>query len=180
MGGGSGTPGGTEAQARELCLRLLADRARSRAELAGMLAKRGFSDPVADRVLTRFVEVGLIDDRALAEGFVRSRHARRGLARRALTAELVRRGVTDDVAAEAVSVLDDDAEAATARGLVRRRLTGSGVGADPTASMRRLAGMLARRGYPAGLAYRVVREELAACGADVPEAPGIDGGDGVD
>jgi regulatory protein len=35
--------------------------------------------------------------------------------------------------------------------------------------VRRLAGMLARKGYGGGLAFRIVREELQAEGQDLPE-----------
>src|ERR1700742_3950956 len=56
-----------EEQARALCLRLLTARARTRAELAGQLAKRGYPDDVSSRVLDRLAGVGLIDDTDFAE-----------------------------------------------------------------------------------------------------------------
>ena len=61
-------------------------------------------------------------------------------------------------------------EEATARGLVRRKLAGTR-GLPTQARVRRLAGMLARKGYGAGLAFRIVKEELDAEGCaplDVP------------
>jgi regulatory protein len=73
--------------------------------------------------------------------------------------------VADDDVAEAVATLDPERELATARELVDRRLRSTA--ALPTdARVRRLAGMLARKGYPAGTAFRVVREALAAEGED--------------
>jgi regulatory protein len=103
--------------------------------------------------------VGLIDDEAFAHAWVRSRHTGRGLARRALAHELRRRGVDDEVVAGAVETLDTDDERAAARTLVVRRLaTMSGLPRDVQA--RRLAGMLARKGYSGGLALAVVREVL--------------------
>ena len=68
-----------EEQAHTVCLRLLTVRARSRAELAGRLAKRGYPDEVTETVLTRLAEVGLIDDEDFAEQWVQSR--RKGQAR---------------------------------------------------------------------------------------------------
>ncbi len=60
------------------------------------LRRRGISAPVIERVLDRFTEVGLIDDQAYAEAYVRTKHQERALSRRALTAELRRKGVDDD------------------------------------------------------------------------------------
>ena len=53
-----------------------------------------------------------------------------------------------------------------ARSLVDRKLA-STRGLTPDARVRRLAGMLARKGYPAGVAFGVVREALAAEGAEI-------------
>ncbi|MPZ25122.1 MAG: RecX family transcriptional regulator [Micromonosporaceae bacterium] len=146
--------------AREICLRQLAVRPRTRADLATALRRRGVDDRVAAEVLDRYDEVGLIDDAAFARAWVSSRHQGRGLARRALGSELRQRGVAADAVGEALGQLDDETEAETARALVERRLrTATG---PPEAIVRRLVGMLARKGYPAGLAYRVVKEALAA------------------
>ena len=159
------------AVAREICLRLLTERARTRQELAQALRKREVPDEAANAVLERFDEVGLIDDAAFAGQWVRSRHSGRGLARRAIAVELRRKGVADEVAQEALAEVDTDAEEQRARELVDRKLRT--VPADTperrTTAARRLVGMLARRGYPAGIAYRVVREALAAHGAEEDE-----------
>lgn len=146
-------------RAREICLRQLAVRPRTRAELATALRRHGIDDRVAATVLDRYDEVGMIDDAAFSQAWVTSRHHGRGLARRALGSELRQRGVAPDTIGEALDQLDPGTEAATARALVDRRLrTATG---PPEAILRRLVGMLARKGYPAGLAYRVVKEALA-------------------
>jgi regulatory protein len=145
--------------AREICLRQLAVRPRTRAELATALRRGGIDDRVARAVLDRYDQVGMIDDAAFARAWVTSRHHSRGLARRALGAELRQRGVAPEQVGEALGQLDPGTEAATARALVDRKLrTATG---PPEAIARRLVGMLARKGYPAGLAYRVVKEALA-------------------
>lgn len=146
--------------AREICLRQLATRPRTRAELAGELRRRGIADDVATEVLDRYGEVGMIDDRAFAQAWVSSRHHGRGLARQALGSELRQRGVAAETVTEALGELDRDTEVETARALVERKLrTASG---SPEAVFRRLVGMLARKGYPAALAFRVVKEAVAA------------------
>ncbi|WP_327030850.1 recombination regulator RecX [Micromonospora sp. NBC_01740] len=153
--------------AREICLRQLAVRPRTRAELAGALAKRGISDEVSAEVLDRYDEVGIIDDAAFARAWVSSRHSGRGLSRRALANELRQRGVDGEVASEALGTLDEETEAETARALVERKLrTARG---EPGAVFRRLVAMLARKGYPPGVAIRAVKDALAAQSAEAAE-----------
>jgi regulatory protein len=154
-------------QAREICLRLLEVGPRTAADLAAALRKRGIPDDVADEVLTRFAEVGLVDDALFAKLWVDSRHRSKGLARTALRQELRRKGVSDDDARAALDDLDPDEEVQTARSLVRRKLPATR-GLTAEARIRRLAGMLARKGYAPGLAYRVVKEELEAEGLELP------------
>ncbi|MEU7845737.1 regulatory protein RecX [Micromonospora sp. NPDC049114] len=161
------TPRDESEVAREICLRQLAVRPRTRAELAGALAKRGISEEVSAEVLDRYDEVGIIDDAAFARAWVSSRHTGRGLARRALANELRRKGVDGEVATEALGELDEETESATARALVERKLrTARG---EPDAVFRRLVGMLARKGYPPGVAIRAVKDALAAQSAEAAE-----------
>jgi len=147
--------------ARDICLRLLAVRPRTRAELATALRKRGVPDDAAAEVLDRYDEVGIIDDRAFARAWVTSRHYGRGLARKALAGELRRKGVDNDAVGDALAELSQDTEAATARDLVERKLR-TDRGGQPEALFRRLVGMLARKGYPPGVAIGAVKEALAA------------------
>ena len=148
-----------EAVARQICLRMLTAGPRTQAQLAATLRRRGVPDEAAEAVLARFAEVKLIDDAMFARAWVDSRHYGRGLASRALSAELRQRGVAQDDIEAALSQLDPEQEAATARELVERRLPGT-AGLPVPARMRRLTGVLARKGYAPGLAYRVVREAL--------------------
>lgn len=160
-----------ETVARAICLRLLTGRACTRAELAKALRKRGVEDDVSARLLDRFDEVGLIDDEAFAGRWVRSRHQQRGLGRRAIAMELHRKGVAREVAEEALAEVDPESERRTARQLIERRLRTlrlDGPGGRVKAGQR-LLGMLARRGYPSGVATEVVRAALAEHGADDAE-----------
>jgi regulatory protein len=152
-------------QARDICLNQLAVRPRSKAELRAALARRKIEPEIAERVLDRLNEVGLVDDAAFAELWVHSRHTYQGQARRALAVELRRKGIDDSVVASAVAAVDHEAEEARARQLVRKKLRSTTTSDDLT-KIRRLVGMLARKGYPEGLAYRVVRDELRNTGSD--------------
>jgi len=142
--------------ARTIALRLLEAAPRSRHQLGERLARRGVAPEVAERVLDRFVEVGLLDDAAYAGMLVRSRRASRGLAPRALALELRRAGIDEETAAAALADLEveqDESDEEVATRLVRRRL-------EDDVALRRLVGMLARKGYPPAFAARLVREVL--------------------
>ena len=157
-----------ESVARKILLDALTGQARSRKELSDKLASRNVPDEIATALLDRFEEVGLVDDEAFARSWIASRQPGKGLARRALAQELRRKGIDDEVARDALDELDPADEEAAARALVRKKLrTLSRV--DDTTATRRLVGLLARKGYSSGLAFAVVRDELAAAerGTDV-------------
>ncbi|MEU4484991.1 recombination regulator RecX [Streptomyces purpurascens] len=158
-------PGDPVEQARAICLRLLTGTPRTRKQLADALRKRQIPDDAAEEVLSRFEEVGLINDSAFADAWVESRHRGRGLARRALARELRTKGVDSTLIDEAVSQLEPEQEEETARDLVARKLR-STRGLDRDKRLRRLAGMLARKGYSEGMALRVVRQALEEEGED--------------
>jgi regulatory protein len=160
-----GEPRDPVEQARNICLRLLTGTPRTRKQLADALRKREIPDEVAEEVLARFEDVGLIDDAAFADAWVESRHHGRGLARRALVRELRIKGVDSAMIDEAVGQLDSEQEEETARELVARKLR-STRGLDRDKRLRRLAGVLARKGYGEGMALRVVRQALEAEGED--------------
>ncbi len=156
-----------ESVARKILLDQLTGQARSRHELAERLARRNVPDDVAGRLLDRFEEVGLVDDEAFARSWVDSRQRTRGLARRALAQELRRKGIADETAREVLAEVDPADEERLARELVRKKLRSLRT-VDDTVAARRLAGLLARKGFPAGLAYAVVKDELATAGREAP------------
>jgi len=163
-----------EQRAKNILMYHLGRQMQTRSQLADKLRKKEIPDDVAEAVLDRFEELHLLDDTSYAETFVRSRHTERGLAKRALGYELRKRGIDDETAAEALSTLDEDQEAATARRLVDSRLRAT-KGLDPQVRTRRLVGMLARKGYSGSIAFRVVKEALAEEGLDVDLGdPGFD------
>ncbi|WP_306839479.1 regulatory protein RecX [Catenuloplanes nepalensis] len=156
--------------AREICLRQLATRPRTRAELATALTKREISAEVIESVLARYDEVGMIDDAAFAREWVTTRHRGRGLSRRALADELRRKGVDSETAGAALDELDPETEESTAFALAERKVrTARG---EPDAVFRRVVGMLARKGYPAGLAIRAVKAAMEAQAAEAEELAG--------
>jgi len=156
-----------EAVARKILLDQLTGQARSRKELADKLAKRNVPDALATRLLDRFEEVGLVDDEAFARSWIASRQPGKGLARRALAQELRRKGVDDEVARAALDEVDPEDEREAGRRLVRKKLR-SMSRLDDEVKVRRLVGMLARKGYAPGVAFAIVRGEIAEAADAVP------------
>lgn len=153
--------------AREICLRQLAIRPRTRSELDGALRKRGIREEAIAEVLDRYGEVGIIDDAAFARAWVTSRHRGKGLAGRALAQELRRRGVDQELITEAVAELDPETEEATALELARRKVRG--LSGDPQSVFRRLVAALARKGYSGGVAVRAAKQAFAERSAEDAE-----------
>ncbi|WP_346770760.1 regulatory protein RecX [Luteipulveratus flavus] len=150
--------------ARAIVLRQLTMAPRSRQQLADKLRQKGCDEQVAHEVLDRMEEVGLVDDEAYAQLVVRSQQSGRGLARRALRQELRRKGVDDDVAGATLEQIGDEEEKERARELVAKKLR-SMHGLDAAVQTRRLAGMLARKGYSSSVSWQVIREAIT----DAPE-----------
>ncbi len=149
-----------ESVARAIVLRQLSLAPRSRVQLERKLRQRGCDDEIAQRVLDRMTEVGLVDDEAYAEMLVRSKQDGKGLARKALAHELRKQGIDGDIADDALAAVAPQDERARAEELVAKRLrTMSGLAPDVQA--RRLAGMLARKGYSGEIAWPVIREAIS-------------------
>ncbi|MDD1478148.1 regulatory protein RecX [Arthrobacter sp. H16F315] len=157
-----------------MVLRQLTSAPKTRLQLARKLAERDVPDDVANVVLDRFEEVKLIDDADFADMWVRSRSQSRKLAKGALRRELTEKGIDSDTAAAALEQLSDAAEEDAGRELVRRKLrglTGFADRAERDKTTRRLASMLARKGYQPSLAFRIVGEVLdAAVAGSGPES----------
>jgi len=149
--------------ARSIVLRQLTSSPKSRLQLARKLAERNVPEDVAEAVLDRFEEVRLVDDAEFADMWVRSRSQNRKLAKGALRRELADKGIEPDVAARALEQLSDEAEESAARELVQRKLKGTvdlTDRAERDKVTRRLASMLARKGYQPSQAFRIVGEVL--------------------
>jgi regulatory protein len=143
---------------REIALRQLTVRARSRAELARTLAKKQVPEEVTKVVLDRLAEVGLIDDAVFARDWLAAGN-RRQRSRRALLAELAEKGVDREVIEGAAAQLDADRDYLVARAYAERKLV-SLARLEPAVRYRRLAGALSRRGFTASVVAQVSREML--------------------
>ncbi len=154
-GGRRDLSGDPASVARAICLRLLTDRARTRAELATALRRKGVPEGAASTVLDRFAEVGLINDAVIAENYALVQHRQRGLAARAVAGKLRRRGLDEHSIRTALMPIDASSEQAAASALVARRLR-TLRHLEPSVQARRVYGLLARRGYSASIATAVI------------------------
>ena len=148
-----------ESVARAIVLRQLSMAPRSRAQLEKKLRQRGCEDDVAAKVLDRMTEVGLIDDEAYAQMLVRSKQSDKGLARRALAHELRKQGIDQEIADEALGQVGAGDERLRAEQLVAKKLR-SMRGLAPEVQTRRLAGLLARKGYSGEVAWPIIRDAV--------------------
>lgn len=159
----SGRDPGPEAEpesvAREIVLRKLTGQARSRSELAKALAQKEVPDEAASAVLDRMEDVGLVDDAAFAETWVRNRQERRYLSKRALRQELMLKGVQRDDIDNALAQVEPDDEYGAAIALAQKKAR-SMSGLERNVKYRRLAGALGRRGFASGVTSRVIAEVL--------------------
>ncbi|WP_238654459.1 regulatory protein RecX [Rothia uropygialis] len=168
--------------AKDIVLRQLTMAARSRGQLEEKLRSKEISEETVSEILDRYEDLGLVDDQQFAEMFVRSRSMSRKLARPALRRELAQKGVTGDIAEEALAQRSDDDEREDARDLVRKKIKRNADLSDRAVhekELRRLASMLARRGYSPGVAFEVVKQELRGSADDLSDT-GFDGGNTVD
>ncbi|MGI9002866.1 MAG: regulatory protein RecX [Pseudonocardia sp.] len=145
--------------ARAIVLRQLSMGPRTRKQLEDKLRQRGCPQEVAARVLDRMTQVGLVDDEAYAQMLVRSRQAGRGLAKRALAHELRSKGVADETIGQALGSIDGESERSLAEREAARRMR-TLAGLEPAVQARRLAAVLARKGYPPSVVYAVVRDAV--------------------
>lgn len=143
---------------KDKALRLLAVRARSRYELRVALDGLGVAAAVREGILDELVEAGLIDDRRFAREYVQAKAEGGGMGPHRLRFDLKQRGVNrsiiDDVLA---SELPAERQEALARGLVERKV---GAGAVDDRVVRRVAGMLRRKGYDYEIVNRISYELL--------------------
>jgi regulatory protein len=155
------SPEDMESAVRERCLTLLASQPRTRAELERSLARSGAPDDVVAAVLDRLTHVGLVDDAAYAQAYVRTGVGVRRRGTRSLRAELRGRGVAPDVIDLAAAEVDEDDERATALALARRRAPGLARLAAEV-RRRRLMGLLLRRGFSSSVIHDVLAEVLSS------------------
>lgn len=156
-------------RAKTIVYNQLAYSAKTRGQLRKKLQSEGFEAELIEPLLDKFEAAKLIDDAEYAETFVRQKSRTKKLSRAALRRELAERGVRGEEAENALAQRTDEQEREDAAELVRKKLRpGMDLSdrAEKDRVTRRLLGILARRGYSSSVSMSVIREELAAYGAE--------------
>lgn len=156
-------------RAKTIVYNQLAYSAKTRGQLRKKLQSEGFDAELIEPLLDKFEAVKLIDDAEYAQTFVAQKSRTKKLSRAALRRELAERGVRGEEAENALAQRTDEQEREDAAELVRKKLRPGMDFSDRTEKdrvTRRLLGMLARRGYSSSVSMSVIREELAAYGAE--------------
>ncbi|OKL48940.1 hypothetical protein BSR29_03620 [Boudabousia liubingyangii] len=146
--------------AREYALRLLDQRDYPSAQIRNKLLGRGYHPEAVEEVVTRLTDAKLLDDARYAQMLARTQHQMRGLARRAIAQEMRRKGLSAAESAEALEQITDESEAQAAEKLALKKAATT-VRLPNEVRRRRIASMLARRGYNASVAYRATAAALA-------------------
>lgn len=148
-------------RARALAVAML-DRAQlSSAALRARLLAKDVEPATADAIITRYLEVGLLDDTSLAAMIARTRHAERGQAPRVIAAELRRKGFSETDIESALQPMTEDVQLESACALANskwRKMSGLA----PEVKVRRLTAYLGRKGYSASVAFALVRDLMRA------------------
>lgn len=150
------SPERLEQRARNVVLYQLNRSIKSRKQLADILERREIPSEIAEAVLERFTEAGLIDDRRFAETLVSSRRSGKGLSRSALSRELSTKGVSAEIIEDVLSDLTFEEDLATATKLAVKRIRGLMSLPRETRS-RRLLGFLQRKGYSASISFAAIK-----------------------
>ena len=156
-------------RAKTIVYNQLAYSAKTRGQLRKKLQAEGFDAELIEPLLDKFEAAKLIDDAEYAQTFVAQKSRTKKLSRAALRRELAERGVHGEEAENALAQRTDEQEREDAAELVRKKLRpGMNLSdrAEKDRVTRRLLGMLARRGYSSSVSMSVIREELAAYGAE--------------
>ena len=132
-------------------------RAKSKGELLAHLKTRGVEDDVAQAVVFRLQETGLVNDREFAAAWATSRHSHKKLSKRIIAGELRQKGVTQEQIDEALDGIDDESEYRAAFELAFKKFnTMSRL--EPDVQIRRIQSLLGRIGFSFTLISRVLRE----------------------
>lgn len=150
------SPEKQESRARNVLLHQLARSAKSTSQLRKILEQREISTEIAEKVLERFTEVGLIDDAAYAETIVNSRRNYKGLAKSAIRRELNEKGVSQELVEQAISGISAEDDFESAKELAARRFRQL-AHLEKEVRTRRLAGFLQRKGYASSAVFAAIK-----------------------
>ena len=153
-------------EAFDAATRLIASRLHSTAELRRKLLRKDFAPTIVDGVIADLTRMGYLDDAQFAKAKASSAARYKQHGKRRAKTELLRAGVSGEVADAALDQVYDASDTlAVARELARKQLPRLSK-LDPQAARRRLMGMLQRRGFEYDEIKQVVDSVLRAPGEE--------------
>lgn len=155
----------SKAPIRAKALRLLDQRMRSRKELVERLeAVEEFPTSMIEEVVDDLTRSGLVNDELFASEWVRQRFASRGKSKMVLNRELQEKGIDASLRSDALEQITHNAEEEVARKLAAKKAaTIKTVAPDfntKQKDLRKVVGVLARRGFPSELSMSIARDQL--------------------
>ena len=150
----------TPPSAYNYALNLLSARPYATRALHRKLIQKQYSAADADDAIRRLVDNGLLDDAKYAEQYARSKMLSTGTSKRRVQQDLYRKGITGDLATNAIAKVLESEEidpAVVIERVARKKLAQLG-NLEPLVLRRRLFAFLARRGYDVDEIKRVVSQ----------------------
>ncbi len=163
------TPTKQEKRAKNIALHQLGVSGRSEAEVRERLVAREIEPDVIEQEVARLLEVGLIDDHALATDLVESLRGRKKLGDQAISQALRRRKISQETIVQALGETEFDSDLAIFE-LARDRARSLGH-LEWDVAFRRLVGFIQRRGYGGQQVFEAARRALESVSGDL-EATG--------
>lgn len=145
-------------QAKKTAMNMLAMRDHSSDELRKKLLKRDLVPEAIDVLIEKLQNSRLLNDEEFAHRFARAQRENRKLSRSVLKRELSKKGISPELASDAVADIDGEEDLARE---VAQKKANSTRRLDYAVRERRILGMLARRGFPSAICIKVTREVLA-------------------
>ena len=137
----------------------LAARARSKHEIEQKLMQAGYRPCTVEMVIYKLQRENLLDDADFARQWVESRQNHK-LGRSRIAQELRRKGISQDEAEEALSIIEDEDQLSGAIALATKAVSRIKPDEDLRKASNRIAGMLARRGYSWDIAKKAIQQVL--------------------
>lgn len=149
-------------RAKNIALHQLGASGRSEAEVRDRLRAREISPAVVEEEVAHLIEVGLIDDHALATDLVDTLRVRKKLGDRAITQTLRQRKIPNDIITQVLDASEFDSDIAVFELAKDRARSVRHLDAD--VAFRRLVGFIQRRGYSGPQVFEAARRALESRG----------------
>jgi len=145
-----------EEEVRQALLKLIERSSKSSGALRKLLAEKDLPAQVIDQMIDRFIEVGLIDDYALARDFTELAVSRKSKAKSVIARELRAKSFPQEAIDAAIADIDVESELEAAKKLAESRIRQL-MKLDPDVRTRRLSSFLMRKGYSSSVVWAATR-----------------------